>query len=367
MIPKHNTPALLQLRQLAYGPLESHPDRTFAQSQFASAADSRQDIDAVCIQMLPELPHPAESVPETTVKRSYLLLYLTVMTFVPSASAQEWKSGVEWQEPPVVTPGKRNHHAPSDAIILFDGTNLEEWENGELWKIEDGNAIPEQTNIYSKRHFGDIQLHVEWAAPKEIESKGQGRGNSGIFLMDRYEVQVLDSYKNETYFDGQAAGIYKQTPPMVNAMRRPGEWNTYDIFFTAPKFRTNGDLETPAYVTVMHNGVLVQNHFEILGPTNYIAAPHYEAHAEAAPIRIQFHGNPVRFRNIWVRELKPAIGRRVSAPFNKPVKIEIRSVPEDNESDDEDEDEADEDHEDAEEPESEEEQDEADPGTEDAE
>ncbi len=274
------------------------------------------------------------------MKPSYLLLCLTVLICCPRASAQEWKSGVEWQEPPVVTPGKRNHHAPSDAIILFDGTNLEEWENGELWRIEDGNAIPQQTNIYSKRHFGDIQLHVEWAAPKVIESKGQGRGNSGIFLMDRYEVQVLDSYKNETYFDGQAAGIYKQTPPMVNAMRRPGEWNSYEIFFTAPRFKTNGDLATPAYVTVMHNGVLVQNHFEILGPTNYVAAPHYEAHAETAPIRIQFHGNPVRFRNIWVREPVPAVGRRVSAPFNKPLNIKVRSVPQDNEEDDQDEEES---------------------------
>ncbi len=273
----------------------------------------------------------AESVPETTVKRSLLLLCLTMLTCSPFTSAQEWKSGVEWQEPPVVTPGRQNHHAPSDAIVLFDGTNLSEWENGDLWLIEDGNAIPQQTNIYSKRHFGDIQLHVEWAAPKVIESKGQGRGNSGIFLMDRYEVQVLDSYKN----DGQAAGIYKQAPPMANAMRRPGEWNTYEIFFTAPRFKTNGDLDIPAYVTVMHNGVLVQNHFEILGPTNYVAAPHYEAHAETAPIRIQFHGNPVCFRNIWVRELHPAVGQRVSAPFNKPIEIKVRSIPQEDESDEE--------------------------------
>jgi len=255
------------------------------------------------------------------------------------AVGQEWKSGVEWQEPPVVTPGAVNSDAPSDAIVLFDGTNLSEWENGELWRIEDGSAIPNQTNIYSKRQFGDIQLHVEWSAPDEIESEGQGRGNSGIFLMDRYEVQVLDSYKNQTYFDGQAGGIYKQTPPMANAMRRPGEWNTYEIFFTAPRFKSNGDLETPAYVTVMHNGVLVQNHFELLGPTLYLEAPHYEAHAETAPIRIQFHGNPVRFRNIWVRELSPAVGHRVSAPFNKPVEVKVRSIPQDDEDTDGEEDE----------------------------
>ncbi len=235
---------------------------------------------------------------------------------VASASAQEWKSGVEWQEPPVVTPGASNNLPPSDAIVLFDGSDLSAWEGGDRWLVEGGVAIPQQGEIRTKQTFGDIQLHVEWAAPTEIRGAGQGRGNSGVFLMGLFEVQVLDSFENETYFDGQAASIYKQTPPMANAMRQPGEWNAYDIFFTTPSFRTNGDLQKPAFVTVVHNGVLVLNHFEIMGPTSYVNAPHYDPVPETGPISLQFHGDPVKYRNIWVRELKPAVGRRVSAPFN---------------------------------------------------
>ncbi|MCH2212594.1 MAG: DUF1080 domain-containing protein [Fuerstiella sp.] len=235
--------------------------------------------------------------------------------FSVMANAQEWKSGVEWQEPPVVTPGDRDSDAPSDAIVLFDGTNLSAWDNGDAWRIEEGVAIPTETSISTKQHFGDIQMHIEWSAPNAIEGEGQGRGNSGVFLMGLYEVQVLDSYRNVTYFDGQAASVYKQTPPMVNAMRRPGEWNTYDIYFKAPTFRTNGELETPAYVTVVHNGILVQHHFELLGPTAYLEAPHYVAHAETGPVMLQDHHDAVRYRNIWVRPLVSPQGRRVSAPF----------------------------------------------------
>lgn len=247
---------------------------------------------------------------------------------------QEWKSGVEWEEPPVVIPGQHNSDAPSDAVVLFDGTNLSEWNNGDTWLIENGTAIPKETDIVSKRLFGDIQLHLEWATPDVIEGEGQGRGNSGVFLMGLYEVQVLDSWQNRTYFDGQAGGIYKQTPPMVNAMRKPGEWNTYDIFFRAPRFRTNGDLQVPGYVTVLHNGVLVQNHFELLGPTEYTSAPRYVAHAETGPIRLQFHRDAVLFRNIWVRELMPPQGRRVSAPYkvSKPIKAPPVEVEDDSES-----------------------------------
>ena len=229
---------------------------------------------------------------------------------------QEWKSGVEWQQPPTVTPGVTNDAPPSDATVLFDGTNLDAWEGGEKWLVQDGVAIPQQSQIVSRQHFGDMQLHVEWSAPTEIRGAGQGRGNSGIFLMGLYEVQVLDSYENETYFDGQAASIYKQTPPMANAIRKPGEWNYYDIFFTVPKFKANGNLDKPGFVTVVHNGVLVLNHFELLGPTGYTAAPQYTPHAEEGPVSLQFHGDPVRFRNIWVRELKPPVGKRVSPPFN---------------------------------------------------
>ncbi|MDG2126562.1 MAG: DUF1080 domain-containing protein [Fuerstiella sp.] len=223
---------------------------------------------------------------------------------------------MEWQQPPIVTPGATNDQPPSDAIVLFGGRDLAAFENGDQWLIQDGVAIPRQTAITSKQQFGDIQLHLEWSAPTEITGEGQGRGNSGIYLMDRYEVQILDSYQNETYFDGQAGSVYKQTPPMANAMRRLGEWNTYDIFFTAPVFKVNGDVEKPGYVTLIHNGILALNHFELLGPSSYVAAPHYEPHAETGPISLQFHGDPVKFRNIWLRELKPAVGKRTSAGFN---------------------------------------------------
>jgi hypothetical protein len=230
-------------------------------------------------------------------------------------SAQEWKSGVEWREPPVVAPGE-NGQPPSDAIVLFNGTDLSQWEGGERWLVRDGAAVARGGDIRTRQSFGDIQLHIEWAAPAEVEGQGQGRGNSGVFLMGLYEVQILDSYNNATYFDGQAASIYKQTPPMANAMRPPGQWNSYDIIFSAPEFRVNGALRKPAYVTVIHNGVLVLNHFEILGSTGFTAAPSYAAHAERGPIALQFHGNPVQFRNIWVRELHPPVGHRAGAPYN---------------------------------------------------
>ena len=231
-------------------------------------------------------------------------------------SAQEWKSGVEWSEPPLVTPGVTDDAAPSDAIVLFDGTNLDAWEGGEKWLIEDGVAIPRETEIRTKQHFGDIQLHVEWTAPTEIRGAGQGRGNSGIYLMGQYEVQVLDSFENATYFDGQAGSIYKQTAPLANAMRKPGEWNSYDIVFTAPSFKSNGDLVMPGYVTLIQNGVLLLNHFELQGSTGYVSAPRYVPHAESGPISLQFHGDAVKFRNVWLREIKPAVGRRTGLPFN---------------------------------------------------
>jgi hypothetical protein len=233
-----------------------------------------------------------------------------------SLSAQEWKSGIEWLEPPLVTPGSTDDAPPSDAIVLFDGTNLDAWQNGEKWKVQDGLAIPQETAITSKQNFGDIQLHLEWSAPTEIRGEGQGRGNSGCYLMGLYEVQVLDSFENPTYFDGQAGSIYKQTPPLANAMRKPGEWNYYDIIFNAPRFRSNGDVVKPGYVTLIQNGVLMLNHFELEGPTSFVEAPHYKPHAETGPISLQFHGDAVKFRNIWVREIKPPTGRRVSAPFN---------------------------------------------------
>jgi hypothetical protein len=215
--------------------------------------------------------------------------------------AGEWTSGKVWPEPKVIDPGDATR-APSDAIVLFDGKDLSQWKGGDQWIVKDGYAISAKTSIETKRGFGSCQLHVEWAAPEKVEGAGQGRGNSGVYLMNNYEVQILDSYINKTYFDGQCAAIYKQWPPLVNACRKPGQWQTYDIIFTAPKFE-KGKLARPAYVTVLHNGVLVQNHAEILGTTAWDRAPAYTPHPDKLPLQLQFHGNPVRFRNIWIREL----------------------------------------------------------------
>jgi len=172
--------------------------------------------------------------------------------------------------------------------------------------VKDGAAVSAVAGIQTKQAFGDCQLHIEWASPGKVESEGQGRGNSGVYLMNTYEVQILDSYKNETYADGQAAAVYKQHPPLVNVCRKPGEWQTYDILFEAPRFDGQGKLVRPAYVTVIQNGVVVQNHFEIQGATAWDAPPKYTAHAPKLPLSLQYHGNPVRFRNIWIRELPPA-------------------------------------------------------------
>ncbi|PRY90478.1 3-keto-disaccharide hydrolase [Mongoliibacter ruber] len=219
----------------------------------------------------------------------------------------------EFWEPVVrqVTPGDQNTMPPSDAIVIFDGKNLDNFVSAKdesspaPWKLEDGvmTVTPRTGDIQTKEKFGDMQLHIEWSAPTEIKGEGQGRGNSGIFLMSHYEVQVLDSYESRTYSNGQAASIYKQTPPLVNAMKKPGEWNTYDIYFTAPRFNSDGMVVAPARVTVVHNGVLVQNNTEIKGPTEYIGIPNYKAHDDALPIKLQDHGDLVKFRNIWVRKL----------------------------------------------------------------
>ena len=209
--------------------------------------------------------------------------------------------------PEIVAPGSEAT-APSDAVVLFDGSDLDAWRTAEGespgWKLIDGamEVVAGTGNIYSMAEFEDVQLHIEWATPAEVESESQGRGNSGVFFMDRYEVQVLDSYNNPTYANGQAASVYKQHIPLVNASRGPGEWQTYDIIFTAPRFNSKGRLASPAYVTVLHNGVLVQNHVALHGPTEFIGEPNYEAHGPG-PIRLQDHSNPVRFRNIWIREL----------------------------------------------------------------
>jgi len=214
-------------------------------------------------------------------------------------------------QPRVVTPGYYGS-APSDAKILFGGTDLSAWRgdgaNGPVnWIVKDGAAQVNGGAITTKEFFGDCQLHVEFASPYPGRGAGQGRGNSGIFLMERYEIQVLDNFGNQTYPDGQATAIYGQTPPLVNASRRPGDWQTYDIFWMAPVFEGE-KLVSPAYVTVVHNGVLVQNHTEVRGPTTHRGITPYSAHPARLPISIQDHGDPVRFRNIWIRDL-PASDR----------------------------------------------------------
>ena len=213
---------------------------------------------------------------------------------------------------PVVTPGKTSADPPSDAIILFGSGSLSEWVSYKdtttcNWVARDGyfEAKPGSGDIKTKRKFSDIQLHVEWseAIPDTAKHKGQNRGNSGVFFQERYELQVLDSYKSATYANGQAGSIYKDHAPLVNAMRPPLEWNSYDVIYTAPRFKPNGKLDQPARITVLHNGVLVQNNATINGLTQYIGLHYYpEAHGEGS-IKLQDHGHPVKFRNIWVREL----------------------------------------------------------------
>ncbi len=214
----------------------------------------------------------------------------------------------EFWEPEVrvVTPGA-GMAPPSDAVVLFDGKTLGEWKakaggGAATWQVKDGVFTVGKGDITTKREFGDFQLHIEWSAPNEVKGTGQGRGNSGIFLQDRYELQVLDNHQNRTYANGQAGSIYKQHRPLVNAMRPPTEWNVYDVVYTAPRFREDGTVFSPARVTVLHNGVLVQNDTHIQGATEYIGLPSYKAHGKA-PISLQDHGNPVQFRNIWIREL----------------------------------------------------------------
>jgi hypothetical protein len=250
-----------------------------------------------------------------TAALSGILLTFGGLTAARSC-AQEYLTGIEWPKPPIVTPGDRRGRPPSDAIILFDGKDLSAWNNAESWKVEDGVAIVGRSMIESKQSFGDCQLHIEWSAPVPAEGEGQGRGNSGVFF-GPYELQVLDSYENETYSDGQAGAIYKQTPPMVNAMRPPGEWNVYDVIWTAPRFNDDGTLASPAFITAFHNGVVILNHFQVLGDTPFNAPPRYNKHPVEQPIRLQDHNNPVKFRNIWVREIKPIVGKQVREPNMK--------------------------------------------------
>ena len=232
-----------------------------------------------------------------------LMLGMTLIQQGDPAATEVWEP-----VPPVVVPGVYPA-PPSDAIVLFGGGDLSAWrhEDGRpaRWTVTDGvfTVAPGTGDIVTRQTFGDVQLHLEWRAPTEIVGEGQGRGNSGVFLMQKYEVQVLDSYRNRTYSNGQAASVYKQHIPLVNAMRPPGEWQTYDIIFTAPRFGADGAVTRPATVTVIHNGVLVQHHVTLRGPTVYIGEPEYEAHPARLPLQLQDHGNLVSYRNVWLREL----------------------------------------------------------------
>ncbi|MEO0530846.1 MAG: DUF1080 domain-containing protein, partial [Planctomycetota bacterium] len=239
-----------------------------------------------------------------------LSLIVCLLGFASCGVAQtiEYLPSMEWEPAPVVTPGATDDAPPSDAIVLFDGKDKSAWKNAESWTIKDGVLYAGTGYIETKQEFGDLQLHLEWSAPDEVKGDGQGRGNSGVFLMGVYEVQVLDSFNNPTYADGQAGAVYKQKPPLANAMRSPTEWNTYDIFWTCPRFNSSSQLTEPAYVTVVHNGVLVVNHFAVRGDTAWHRPPRYVDIGPKGPIGLQDHGNPVRFRNIWVRELSPPVG-----------------------------------------------------------
>jgi len=238
---------------------------------------------------------------------SVLFLFLLLSSILTAQIKDPVATEVWEPEPRAVTPGE-GFAPPSDAIVLFDGSSADHWTHSDgsevKWMVSDGIMTVKggTGGIFTKEKFGDCQLHIEWRAPSVIQGEGQGRGNSGVFLQNRYEVQVLDSYQNRTYSNGQAGSVYKQTIPLANAMSPPGEWNRYDIIFKAPCFNEDGIRTAAGSVTVIHNGVLIQNNTEIKGTTEYIGLPLNEAHGDDV-IQLQDHGNPVSYRNIWIRKL----------------------------------------------------------------
>jgi hypothetical protein len=258
-----------------------------------------------------------------TFARMVTAVALGAFVVLPAAaqsSAGDAKATEQWTPvPAVVSPGATEGAPPSDAIVLFDGRNLDEWvaskdHSPAGWTVDHGVLTVNKAagNIETKRRFKNFQLHLEWRIPDGITGEGQARGNSGVFLAstgpadEGYEIQILDSFNNSTYVNGQAASVYKQAAPLVNAMRKPGQWQLYDIVWTAPSFDVGGTLKSPAFVTVFHNGVLVQNHFQLTGETLYIGKPTYRQYERAA-IKLQAHGDPsppISFRNIWIREIQ---------------------------------------------------------------
>lgn len=224
------------------------------------------------------------------------------------AMAEDWRSGIQWPEPKMVDPPKTLGGAPSDAIILFDGKDMSAWDNADNWEVRDGYVTEGRGSISTKQKFGSVQLHIEFATPEKVEGSGQGRGNSGVFFLDgHYELQVLDSFGNPTYFDGQCGSIYKQRPPLVNVCAKPGEWQSYDVIFNRPILQIEGDkvvkVVRPPFITVFQNGVLIHNHFALEGDTAWHKPPEFTPTPEVGSIQLQDHGNPTRFRNIWVREI----------------------------------------------------------------
>jgi alpha-3'-ketoglucosidase len=280
----------------------------------AAVQDARDSTAFISLPSRPSMKLPA------TI--AILILVRPALTAGAQATKPRPEDTEAWKPvPSVVTPGRSDLDAPSDAVALFDGHDEKAWvstrdHSPAQWDVHDGvlTVNKKAGNIETKRSFTNYQLHLEWRVPEGITGSGQARGNSGVFLAstgsgdDGYEIQILDSYDNATYVNGQAAAIYKQYPPLVNATRKPGEWNVYDIIWTAPTFRPDGSLATPAYVTAFHNGVLVQNHVALEGPTLYIGKAAYKAHGPE-PIKLQAHGDPsapISFRNIWVRPLPDA-------------------------------------------------------------
>ena len=241
-----------------------------------------------------------------------LLAAAAAMTLSAAAQDQWAVHDPDRPLPTVVAPGPAGPPVPppADAIVLFDGRDLGRWTDAKgqpaRWKVENGymEVVPKTGGIRTVDGYGDCQLHVEWMAPSPAKGTGQDRGNSGVFLMDTYEVQVLDCYGNKTYADGSTAAIYGQFPPAVNACRPPGEWQTYDIVFHRPRFASDGALASPARMTVFHNGIVVHDGAVLTGPTAHKARPPYKMHADRLPISLQDHDHPVRFRNIWLRELE---------------------------------------------------------------
>ena len=256
-------------------------------------------------------------------RRPCLVLFVSLLTTLAAAQASKPRpedTEISSPEPPVVTPGATAGAPPSDAIVLFNSKDVSQWVSAQdgspaQWTVADGvmtvNKTPGAGSIQTRQSFHNYQLHVEWKIPADISGTGQGRGNSGVFLASTgpgdagYELQILDNYNNKTYVNGQVGSLYKQSIPLANPARKPGEWQTYDIVWTAPAFNADGTLKTPAYATVLLNGVLVENHFELKGETLYIGKPFYKAF-DGAPIKLQAHGDksePISFRNIWVRNL----------------------------------------------------------------